>query len=451
MKSKILLTSIVAIGFAAPAFAEVVNNPFPSDGYMQESQTYTNAATYDNMGVYEGTVTASAEYTDDKYNIPAGSYLLAGAEGTATQCPVGSYCTGLTDVTYNADAAQGIESCPAGYPNSAAGASASTQCYTACTVANANIAHATAVSGNDYNGGTDTCAATACDNGYHVLNQIGIEERTPLIPVDYHDSGDGYAYVRADGATSSNGNLSVDGAGLTANNTWASHFEYGTVYGQASCQPATTPTGTAPMYIAQNMEAVMVGTMTIEDFKAGLIPLSNEAKAEYMAGVLEEVKAQTKTEEDLFAAIFVVFGTDDASANYSTDSTGQYCYCQMTGYTPVDGEKQSVVSAPWVFYDDDGSADECASYCAYNCASGLQDDGAYGAVFRAAVFGSLGALAAGTCEANEISITWTDAANPDEQTGMCTYDGDITTPTKANEKPGKTFKGWKFVKTNSPS
>ena len=446
MRSKILLTSIVAIGFAAPAFANA-NNPFPSDGYMQESQTYTNAATYDNMGVYEGAVTASAEYTDDTYNIPAGSYLLAGAEGTATQCPVGSYCTGLTGVTYNADAAQGIESCPAGYPNSAAGASASTQCYTACTVANANIAHATEVSGNDYNGGNDTCAATACDNGYHVLNKIGIEERTPLIPVDYHESGDGYAYVNASG--SDNYHSSGFEPGLTANNTWASHFEYGTVYGQASCQPATTPTGMATMYIAQNMEAVMGGTMTIEDFKAGLIPLSNEAKAEYMAGVLEEVKAQTKTEEDLYAAIFVVFGTDDASANYSTDSTGQYCYCQMTGYTPVDGEKQSIVSAPWVFNLGNGSADECASDCAINCAGYLQDDGANFDFFRAAVFGSLGALAAGTCEANEISITWTDAANPDEQTGMCTYDGDITTPTKANEKPGKTFKGWKFVKTSN--
>ncbi|MBR2342198.1 MAG: hypothetical protein IKA73_01920 [Alphaproteobacteria bacterium] len=444
MKSKILLTSIVAIGFAAPAFAEVVNNPFPSDGYMQESQTYTNAATYDNMGVYEGTVTASAEYTDDKYNIPAGSYLLAGAEGTATQCPVGSYCTGLTDVTYNADAAQGIESCPAGYPNSAAGASASTQCYTACTVANANIAHATAVSGNDYNGGNDTCAATDCDPGYHVLSRIGIEERTPLIPVDYHESGDDYAYISADGGNTRQGSF---GAGLTANNTWASHFEYGTVYGQASCQS----TGDAGyLYMASTFESVLDGSLSVEEFETELAKLSGEAKAAYMADLVTGMRDGSKTEEDFLKGVFIIFG-QDYNANYSTDSTGQYCYCQMTGYTPVDGEKQSVVSAPWVFNYDVGSADACASHCAYYCASPLLYDGADYDVFRAAVFGSLGALVAGTCEANEISITWTDAANPDEQTGMCTYDGDITTPTKANEKPGKTFKGWKFVKTNSPS
>ena len=62
-----------------------------------------------------------------------------------------------------------IAQCPTGYPNSANGASADTQCYTACTVATANIAHATAVSGNDYYGtGTDTCGATACETGYHV-------------------------------------------------------------------------------------------------------------------------------------------------------------------------------------------------------------------------------------------------------------------------------------------
>ena len=444
MRSKILLTSIVAIGFAAPGFAEVVNNPFPSDGYMQESQTYTNAATYDNMGVYEGAVTASAEYTDDKYNIPAGSYLLAGAEGTATQCPVGSYCTGLTDVTYNADAAQGIESCPAGYPNSAAGASASTQCYTECTVANANIAHATAVSGNDYNGGNDTCAATDCDPGYHVLSKIGIEERTPLIPVDYHESGDDYAYISADGGNTRQGSF---GAGLTANNTWASHFEYGTVYGQASCQS----TGDAGyLYMASTFESVLDGSLAVEEFETELAKLSGEAKAAYMADLVTGMRDGSKTQEDFLKGVFIIFG-QDYNANYSTDSTGQYCYCQMTGYTPVDGEKQSIVSAPWVFYPDSGSAGDCASNCAGYCAIYLRSGDADNDVFRAAVFGSLGALAAGTCEANEISITWTDAANPDEQTGMCTYDGDITTPTKANEKPGKTFKGWKFVKTNSPS
>ena len=128
---KIIPVSLLAIWVACPAFAE----NFPNDGYMLENKTYDNAATYENMGVDSGSVDAVAEYAN---------------------CPTNSYC----DET-------GQHSCPSGYPNSAMGSSESTQCYTACTVANANIAHATAVSGNDYNGGTDTCSATACEDGYH--------------------------------------------------------------------------------------------------------------------------------------------------------------------------------------------------------------------------------------------------------------------------------------------
>ena len=110
-----------------------------------------------------------------------------------------------------------------------------------------------------------------------------------------------------------------------------------------------------------------------------------------------------------------------------------------------------VAAAPWVFTSDNGSAHDCASICASLCAIDLRYDVAGSRAFRAAVFGSLGASAAGTCEANEIRITWTDAAPEDvdaNNAGMCTYGGEIRTPVKAATIPGKTFMGWKFVKTN---
>ena len=49
------------------------------------------------------------------------------------------------------------------------------------------------------------------------------------------------------------------------------------------------------------------------------------------------------------------------------------------------------VSAPWVFNNDNGSADNCADNCANNCANNLHNDDTNNRVFRGAMFGSLGA------------------------------------------------------------
>lgn len=444
MTRKIFLTSVIAMGIVCGAGAARAES-FPSSGYMQENMTYESAATYSNTGVYDGEVSATAEYTDTMYQIAAGTYLPAASEGVTESCPANSYCPGASNVTYNATAAQGLTSCPSSYPNSSTGASKQTQCYTACTLSVANIAHATAVTGNDYYGtGTDTCAATACENGYHVLNEIGVMDTTPLIPVDYTEYGDGYAYIDASGGAS-NSNLSD--AGLTENNTWAAHFDYGTVYGHASCQPTDS---TGLMEAFNGMQSVIDGSVTAEEYESQMTDIIGAAKAAYMADLATGMKDGSKTEYDMYEAMFIILG-QDYDADYSTSSTGQYCWCQMTGYKPTGGAQSSVAAAPWVFDDDVGSAGDCASDCAYFCASRLRNDYVDNRAFRAAVFGSRGALAAGTCEANEISITWTDAAPEDvaaNNAGMCTYGGDIRTPVKAATIPGKTFKGWKFVKVN---
>ena len=438
----------VGLGVAMPAFAD----EFPSDGYMLEDMVYEDAATQENIGAYDGAVTATAEYEDILYQIGAGTYLPAGAT-VAEQCPANSYCPGVTDATYNETVAQGASSCPSGYPNSDAGASSNTQCYTACTVG--MVEHASAVDGNDYYGaGTDTCAATACEGGYHVEGSVGVIEQTPLIDVDYTVAGNDYGYISADGSnTRGTGTYAI-----TENNTWASAFDYGVVYGRASCQ--ATPHDPGIEYIFANLEGLMGATMSADQVRSDLTPIVGDAKANYMADVVAGMADGTKGEEAFFEAVFVVFGISK-DALFSTTDTGQYCYCQMTGYqsgssgvAPASLDEGSdtsgivsIASAPWVFDGDAGSAGGCANYCASNCADVLHVADASNRVFRGAVFGSLGAAASGTCEANEIRITWTDAAEADvtaNNAGVCTYGGDIRTPVRAATKPGKTFVGWKF-------
>ena len=437
---------IVGLGAAMPAFAE----SFPSNGLMLENKTYTKAATEENMGAYEGTVTASAEYANTLYKIIGGTYLPAGAE-VAAQCPANSYCSGLTDATYNESAAQGATSCPSGYPNSAAGASSNTQCYTACTVKSANIEHASAVSGNDYYGdGTDTCFATACENGYHVEgSSVEVIEQTPLIDVDYTVAGNNYGYISADGTYS----RKTDTYGLTEKNTWAMEFDYGVVYGRASCQ--STPHDPGLEYI----EIIMGESIPPDQVRSDLTPIVGAAKANYFADVIAGMANGTKGEEALFEAVYVVFGISK-DALFSTTDTGQYCYCQMTGFqsgssgvAPVsldEGSGTSGVVTPWVLFDILESADFCADVCAHDCAGiTFGSDLPESRMLSGALMGARDFVAVGTCDANEITIEWTDATDEDiaaNNAGMCTYGGDIRTPVRAATKPGKTFVGWKFSK-----
>ena len=113
----------------------------------------------------------------------------------------------------------------------------------------------------------------------------------------------------------------------------------------------------------------------------------------------------------------------------------------------VLGEKTSVTSAPWVFNGGLGSADDCASFCAFYCASSLRYDDVSNRAFRAAVFGSLGALTTGVCAANTINIDWDPDNGAAHIAGQCTYDDAITLPADP-EKPGYTFTGWKLKSGN---
>jgi hypothetical protein len=416
MKNKIFLSSMLIMS-VAPAMAET----FPSNGLMQENKTYTNAATETNMaGVYEGSVNATAEYETINYLLNAGQYLPADSE-TITTCPAGSFCAGGTTVQYNQTTAQGIQTCPTGYANSADGASADTQCYRACDINNmgtsfTNIAHATAVSGNDYYGnGTDTCEPTGCDNGYHVAGSstLTTEERQKL------------QYI------------------------------------------ASTPE--AQQYILQQIRQGggfenSLDSQDTEYLKKGeffsLAPLSG-GKAFFIFGEAScnNYKGTFEREADHFD-----FESDALKSprELNTNLIGNSCWCRIKyareATESVLGEKENDKSSDWVnvgIYSDSSS---CLSDCVNNCTGTFlfgydyynNKGTAMDRLVETMTYTKL------SCDANTININWLGADDEDitaNNAGTAKYDGDIRTPVKAQTIKGKTFKGWRFSKpteTNLP-
>ena len=363
-------------------------------------------------------------------NCPAGQYLaIVGDAMMCVPCKSGSYCPGGV---YTIESEyKGTNVCPSGYPNSDAGAGADTQCYTACTLETANIAHATKVSGNDYYGnGTDTCSATECVKGYHTDSSVTIIEKTPAVSID-PDTINGVAVIDGTGF-SFNENLS--NSGLTENNTIAVSFSNGILYGRASCQP-TVDTGME--YIIGNTEAVINGTMTIEEFRAGAEPLVGTAKTDFAVEYINAM--QSGGDETEWAnKIFAVFMTEK-NTNYSTSSTGTYCYVQANAFAPNGGTKSDIIGAPWVLFPAPFESDE---ECASNCI--LAGTGVVLELPDVA-FGALAYVETSICAANTINIDWNPDNGGAHTQNMCVYDGAITLPTPDPVKPGYVFSGWKLV------
>ena len=123
---KVLLFLLAIVSTSAFAEGAVVeSNDFPENDLMQANYVYKNAAVFDNMGVYDGTVNANANYEDTIYTCTPGYYLPADTEG-CVQCPADNYCGGGT-YTFNANEAQGIDPCDTGL-FAPAGSGYATQC-----------------------------------------------------------------------------------------------------------------------------------------------------------------------------------------------------------------------------------------------------------------------------------------------------------------------------------
>ena len=396
---KYFLSSMLVMGLMAPAFG--------ADGKITGG---AGTCTVDVLGVYDNNATANtiATWALNDYKCGAGQYLDEDTLACIT-CPTGSYCPGGTYTVENAD--EGTNACPTGYKKSDAGASSNTQCYTNCTVANANIEHATAVTGNDYYGaGTDTCAATDCDLGYHVESDLEFYEKTPLVPVDHKDFYYSGAYVNAFGEFYSD---SFSEAELTENNTWANKMGDDIVYGRASCQPQRHNEDLQQIlkeYAAQ----VENGTMTLEEYQSAVSSVTDPGTAKFMAEALKwslVISSGNVTNENPYEALarlilmseeyYIIFGKV-FDVDYSTNSSGKYCYCQLTDFVPAGGSKQPIVSAPWVKKYDFDSAESCAYTCAHFCSGMSQGDDLGFNGYTAALFDAMDyRLGGGMCKITE--------------------------------------------------
>ncbi len=420
MNKKIILTSFIALGFACPAMAEPSHtDEFPSNGLMQEDYTYTNSANETNMAGVSGhnaTVYANALYSNASYAVVAGEYLPADAEVVAT-CTAGSFCPGGQSYGYNATTAQGITACSTVGDNSftlsAAGASANTDCYKACNIANmgqggsiADIPHAASLTGNDYYGnGTDTCEPATCVTGWHVKDGLNVATEigtTAGVNSAYVNNSGTFGETDANFSSGNNG-AAYYGLSTSNHNTWAVEYDgKGIVVGQGRC---STRGVTTPWYETYD----------------------------------ESTDSYTVPSDNIVSSL-----TDE------TGQTGaQYCYCNVTGYKASSSSALQSLSSSWVFRSVYGDASDCASDCAYDCADNMRDTSSSSLAFRGALLGSVGALPA-SCEVNTINISWdgaTAAAVSANNAASVTYGGDIRTPKSAIHVKGKVFDGWEFSTT----
>ena len=381
---KIVLVSVGALLTAMPAMATPshTSNSFPNDEYMLEDYTYTNQATYANMGVYSGSVNVTADYTNNEYNVVAGTYLPAASE-TVTTCPANSFCPGLTGPTYyDATNAQGATACSTlsgGYNSSAAGASAETDCYKACTTA--SVAHSTAVTGNDYYGaGTDTCSATTCENGWH-LNP-GVPDLNATIG---STARSGYGYI----SNSYGGDTYNQSAyGLTEQGTFAVEYgdNKGIITGRSQC---SSQSGTNNDYTWSNP--------TI----SSTLPNSSGRYCYCTLDSYTPVGSET-----ISLSIPWIFRNDRN--------------------------------------DNDNCGGLCAYYCADALQGSRTNDLAFRTAVFDMVSPTQTTCAANVITINWTDVDPEYAGDNDE--GTVTFGGDIRTPRAAVSKPGKTFVGWKFVK-----
>ncbi|MBR3148489.1 MAG: hypothetical protein IKF41_04090 [Alphaproteobacteria bacterium] len=394
MEKNFLLTSMVALGFAMPAFAET----FPADGLMGENKTYENAAIYDNMGVYDGTVNAEAEFVDDAIALSPGEYLAGGSDSaTATVCSAGYYCPGSVDSVVNDGTDHGMIQCPTDY-TSDSGASSILQCYQTCNLA--DFPHASAVSGGYYAFGAESCAATSCDSGWHLADVASVDssygcgvnsEVSPYISM----SSEAWA---CSPSVSSGTDSSVD-SGTSVNSSVPSSVGSGTIPGRWS--------------VGYSNYALR-----------GMARLSSTSGYE---ATLSSDPSTTST------------------SNLGVEGGGGHCWCNIVGYRSADSQWYAVASSPWTYAGSVDTDSNALGSCAALCVNFMGNTGEKAIRFRRTIRGD-GSVVKRICSPNKITINWSNASL---SRSVVDYNGDIKTPASAKDIPlGKKFKGWKFSTAN---
>jgi len=179
-------------------------------------------------------------------------------------------------------------------------------------------------------GGTFTPPTPPARDGY-IFTGWKIIKKCGINNLDTSIGGTAYGYTRLNGSAGSK----QSNYGLTTGSgQWATQFSYGTVWGMAKC------------------------SSTSGDNSGYTWPESSKSN-------------WLKT---------------------PSDTNGQYCWCQATGFTATASSYTSgpqcttTASSLWVFRYDLGSSDNCAYRCAASCAGNVQDR----AAFRVALFGAAG-------------------------------------------------------------
>jgi hypothetical protein len=385
VKQNIILTSMLALVIASPAMAAV------GDVITTGAQ-----CTIGDLGVSSGTANATAQFTINTYQCAAGTYLPSGTSWTTdTQytnnncapCPANSYCpgSGNTTFTYSASNNQGITACSGTYTLSDTNSTSADSCYRECTTS--DVAHSNTVTGRFYSNETaqsNSCVPATCVTGYSVQSF----DPSTVLPATSTNATD-YRYKSNNGEDAADYDDGGTGTSDLANGEWEVKWDDGNKTGKlrgiASCNSTA----------GRNDDFTWANPSTLP-----------------------------------------------ANTNLaSTSTTGRYCWCKPTSWTPSGGAEQSL-SAAWVFYHDYGDASGCAGSCALDCAGVVYGGGA----FRSALFGGVGASP--QCVANNITLSWNNENGTQFTSGSCTYDESLTVPSTHPDKRGYTFTGWKFV---SPS
>jgi len=439
----IVFTSLLAVMVAAPAFAD--DDPYTND------ETYTGYCEIAHIGgTGTGSVTATANFTPNRYYCAVGTYLPAmsnwandnaytpnsSSPVNCEPCPANSYCQG-TGITTQAseNTAYGIYACgtnpggtisvhkldTTGYPYSDANSFSAQQCYRTCTTA--DVPHATSVTGRFYIGDP---TITSLNDVYSFLNPRYPSNTEPVFGLDGINNtcapasssacATGYHYVAA---------FDPNAAGLkegleqyTYSQQWS--FKFHAIDGSTGTGSNYSQMGRGDWEYSIATVGTMRGVSACSDID-GLWTANDPGNSG-------------------------TYGSLEPNGLMPAEASGKNCWCRPRYWTPSGGTQREIYGN-WVRVDGDDFSDtaECAASCAELCSAYEEIPGPANSEVYVLELISI-RLAAG-CLPNEITVNWGGygANNNQSQQTQCTYGGDVTTPTTAPTKRGYTFGGWTFT------